>query len=287
LKSEPPCLVCALNQTLKTIRLAEAEPPEQVELLRRAMDALKDVSLELSPAEISTIAIDSARRHLQDSDPFRRIKDEHTRIALALYPHFRELVQADANPILAATKLSASANLIDLGARQDVALTKEMEREAGRELRKNDIRQFEEELRTASSLLWIADNAGESVFDRLLLEQLEGLDVWIGVKGGPILNDVTMEDARTSGLGKLGRLISTGSDCLGISRDSCSEEFLELLDGVDIVVAKGHANFETLNRWGREIFFLLKAKCEVVARELGVDIGDTVFVRGTSPAVGY
>jgi uncharacterized protein with ATP-grasp and redox domains len=107
------------------------------------------------------------------------------------------------------------------------------------------------------------------------------------VKGGPILNDVTMKDAQDSGLDTLGKLVSTGSDCLGISRDSCSAEFLELLDGVDIVVAKGHANFETLDQWGRDIFFLLKAKCEVVARELGVDVGDTVFVRGPGPATGH
>ncbi|KPJ48805.1 hypothetical protein AMJ40_06835, partial [candidate division TA06 bacterium DG_26] len=154
---------------------------------------------------------------------------------------------------------------------------KEMDLEVGRELKKNDIHLFEEKRRHARSLLWIADNAGESVFDKLVLEQLTGLELWIGVKGGAVLNDVTLEDAVSSGLNELGRLVTTGSNCLGVLPGKSSREFLSLLDNADLVVAKGHANFETLDTYGREIFFLLKAKCEVVAQELGVEVGDTVF----------
>lgn len=277
MKSQPQCLVCALNQALKTIEIAGVHPSRQAEMLGEAMDALRDVSLELSPAEISTIAIDSVSRSFKNPDPFMDIKKEHTRNALTLYPHFEAMVQNESNPVEAAIKVAASANLIDLGARKEIQLMKEMDEEVGRKLKKNDIHLFEEKLRAARSLLWIADNAGESVFDKLVLEQLKGLDLWIGVRGGPVLNDVTLEDAVASGLDRLGKLITTGSNCLGVLQDRCSEEFLELLENVDVVVAKGHANFETMDTFRREIFFLLKAKCEVVAKELGVELGDTVF----------
>ena len=249
----------------------------QVDLLHKAMDALRDVSLELSPAEISSIAIHSVSQELKMSDPFKNIKEEHTRIALTIYPHFEQMVKNDPNPLAASIKFAASANLIDLGTREDVELIEEMKKEAGRELKKNDLDLFEERLGSSSSLLWITDNAGESVFDRLVLEQLKGHEIWIGVKGGAVLNDVTYEDAIASGLDRVGKLITTGSNWLGVIESRCSREFLELLDGVDVVVAKGHANFETLDTYGREIFFLLKAKCEIVAEALGVKLGDTVF----------
>ncbi len=248
------------------------------------MDALREVSLELSPAEISTIAIHSVSQSLNNPDPFKHIKEEHTRLALTLFPHFEQIVRSDPNPFEASIKLAASANLIDLGAREDVELMKEMEKEVGRELKKNDVRLFEQKLRTTRSILWIADNAGESVFDKLVLERLKPTELWIGVKGGAVLNDVTLEDAVASGLDQLGKLITTGSNCLGVLRDRCSRDFQKLLDSVDLVVAKGHANFETLDVWGREIFFLLKAKCEMVAQELGVEVGDTVFTLKKPPS---
>lgn len=265
---------------MKTIKIAGVDINGQVEMLREAMDALRNVSLESSPAEISSIAIHSISRNLKSTDPFKDIKEEHTKIALSLYPHFERMIRYGSNPLEASMKLAASANLIDIGAREDVELIKEMEKEVGRELQRNDIHLFEEELSTLRSILWIADNAGESVFDKLVLEQLKDYELFIGVKGGAVLNDVIIEDAIASGLDRLGRLITTGSDCLGVLPDKCSEEFLRLLDSVDIVVAKGHANFETLDTYGREIFFLLKAKCGVVAEELGVEVGDTVFTLG-------
>lgn len=270
-------MVCALNQALKTMKIAGVSSDIQVEMLKHAMDSLQGISLELSPAEISMRAIDAVSRGLANPDPFGEMKREHTKTALMLYPHFKQMIENDQHPVEAAMKLAASANLIDVGTKKEIELMKEMDLEVGRELKKNDIHLFEEKRRHARSLLWIADNAGESVFDKLVLEQLTGLELWIGVKGGAVLNDVTLEDAVSSGLNELGRLVTTGSNCLGVLPGKSSREFLSLLDNADLVVAKGHANFETLDTYGREIFFLLKAKCEVVAQELGVEVGDTVF----------
>jgi len=280
-RSQPECLICALKQVLKTAEFAGADITLQTDMLREAMDALRDVSLERSPAEISSVAIRSSLCKLDASDPFRLIKAEHTRLARSMYPHFERMVREKSDPLEAALRVAACANLIDLGSREDVELMHEMENEAERELKRNDLAIFLGRLRAARSILWIADNAGELVFDGLVLERLKGFEVWIGVKGAPILNDATVEDAKVSQLDAYGRVVTTGSGWLGVVKEKSSAEFLELLESADVVVAKGHANFETLDSYEREIFFLLKAKCVVVARELGVDVGDTVFVRNS------
>ncbi len=278
MRSQPQCLVCALNQAIKTLQAAKVDPERQVRLLHEAMASLKEVTLSMSPAEISTVAIRAVSSRLEEKDAFREIKHEHIRLTLALYPDLKRIAEDSPDPLFTGIRLSASANLIDLGARQDIDLTGEMQRELQRSLKKSDFDYFVERVRGSRSILWIADNAGETVLDRLVLDRLQKLAPWIAVKEGAVLNDATMEDAIASGLQNCGKLISTGSDCLGVLTDESSSQFLDLLYNTDLVVAKGHANFETLDTLDREIFFLLKAKCPLVAGELGVAVGDTAFI---------
>jgi uncharacterized protein with ATP-grasp and redox domains len=125
-------------------------------------------------------------------------------------------------------------------------------------------------------VLYLADNAGETVFDRLLSEVLN-VPVIYAVKGGPILNDATREDALSAGLGQVAEIVETGVDAPGTILSRCSEEFRQIYDEAEMVIAKGQANYETLSEQGSKVFLLLQTKCPVIARDVGVAIESIVL----------
>ena len=135
---------------------------------------------------------------------------------------------------------------------------------------------LKEALSGAENVLYIADNAGEIALDTLLVEEIGPGRVTLVVKGGPIINDATMEDARAIGLADLCRVITTGCDWPGAPLSRVGEEFAGALAAADVVISKGQANFETLSDWDGPIFFLFLAKCPCVADELGVQLGEAV-----------
>jgi uncharacterized protein with ATP-grasp and redox domains len=128
-------------------------------------------------------------------------------------------------------------------------------------------------------VLYLGDNAGEIVFDRVLVEHLleAGAQVTFVVKARPVINDATLADARATGIAKLVPVITTGSNAIGVGWDRTRREFREAVKAADLIIGKGHGNFETCCDRPGNFYFLLKAKCPVVAAELGVQTGDTVF----------
>ena len=131
----------------------------------------------------------------------------------------------------------------------------------------------------ASRILYLADNTGEIVFDRLLLEQMPRDRITFAVKGGPVLNDATREDAEFTGITDLVRVIDNGTDIPGTVLSACSAEFREEFARADLVISKGQGNYETLDEEDKHIFFLLKVKCRVVSDDLHCDVGSAVVHR--------
>jgi len=129
-------------------------------------------------------------------------------------------------------------------------------------------------------ILYLADNTGETVFDRVLIETLD-LPVIYAVKEGPILNDATREDAIAAGLDQVAKIVSTGSDAPGTILARCSESFQQLYNQAKLIIAKGQANYETLSAGGPRVFFLLQAKCPVIAGDLGVPLRSIILKQGS------
>jgi uncharacterized protein with ATP-grasp and redox domains len=177
--------------------------------------------------------------------------------------------------------LAAAGNIIDLGIFTDVNVGETVKRVLTKGLIIDDSREFTHKIAPGKRLLYIGDNAGEIVFDRLLINELasRGMNITFAVRSGPISNDVTLADAEAVDMQQYAKVIETGTDFMGIYPERCSSEFWEIFHGSDLVISKGHANFETLEVDHPGLFFLLTAKCEIVAKELGVQIGDTVFSR--------
>jgi len=145
------------------------------------------------------------------------------------------------------------------------------------------VRAADDALSRAGQVLSLADNAGETVFDRLLIETLHA-PVLYAVKRGPILNDATREDALAAGVHRVADIVTTGSDAPGTILDRCSEEFRRFYDTAELVIAKGQANYETLSDQGPKVFFLLQAKCPVIARDAGVPVGSIILRQGRAYA---
>jgi len=134
----------------------------------------------------------------------------------------------------------------------------------------------------AGNILYLGDNTGEIVLDRLPVEELPRERVTFAVRGGPIINDATREDALSTGMTDLVPVIDNGSDVPGTDLEQCSREFQEAFEAADLVIAKGQGNYETLSDNRQSIFFLLKAKCAVIAENIGCRVGDAVITRSQS-----
>jgi uncharacterized protein with ATP-grasp and redox domains len=270
------CYPCFLRQALEAARYAGADEQLQKTVLDRTLGLLEELDPSLTPPEIGDRIHRLVRRETGHRDPYRAVKEESTRQALALYPRLKSLLASADDPLEVAVRLSIAGNIIDLAQDRQYDLWHEVERVLAQPFAIDDMTAFHAALGRAGRVLYLADNAGETVFDRLLIEILD-VPVVYAVKGGPILNDATREDAHAAGVDAVAEIISTGSDAPGTILDRCSEEFRRLYDDAELIVAKGQANYETLSTERRPLFFLLQVKCPIIADDAGVPVGSIII----------
>jgi uncharacterized protein with ATP-grasp and redox domains len=139
-----------------------------------------------------------------------------------------------------------------------------------------DYELFKQELNKAKEILYIGDNAGEAVFDKILIKEL-GKPVTFVVREIPVINDITFKEAKQIGIDKIAKIISSGSTAPGTILKSCNDDFLEKFENADMIISKGQGNYEGLSGIKKPIFFLLKAKCPVIAKNIGVKENDIIL----------
>jgi uncharacterized protein with ATP-grasp and redox domains len=274
------CYPCFLRQALEAARLAGADENRQYWVLQEVVDELRQFELTSTPPEMGYRIHQIVRREMGVRDPYQQAKEVSTRQALALYPQLKVLVAEADDPLKTAIRLSIAGNIIDLGMAQEYDLEGTIQRVLTQPFAIDAYTAFRDELARAEGVLYLADNAGETVFDRVLIETL-GKSVIYAVKGGPVLNDATRQDALAAGLGPVATIVDNGSNAPGTIIRLCSEELRHLLAEADLIIAKGQANYETLSETAAPIFFLLQAKCPVIARSLGVPVKSIILKDGT------
>ncbi|MCK4450012.1 MAG: DUF89 family protein [Anaerolineae bacterium] len=279
MKTYLDCYPCFLRQALEAARMAGADERQQKAVLDRVLDVLGQIEPSSTPPEIGDQVHRIVRQEMSNSDPYRVAKEASTHQALALYPRLRSLLAEANDPLEVGVRLSIAGNIIDLAVSGEYDLWDTVERVLAQPFAINDGVALREALSGAGQVLYLADNAGETVFDRLLIEVLD-VPVIYAVKGGPILNDATRDDALAAGVDRVAEVTSTGSDAPGTILDRCSEEFRRLYDEARLVIAKGQANYETLSEESTKVFFLLQTKCPVIARDVGVPVGSIVLKQG-------
>ncbi len=280
------CYACFLRQALDAARLTGADEAQQRAVLDRVLDLLQTVDPFTLPPQIGDRVHRVVRQVVGHGDPYQSMKQASTRRALDLYPRMVDLVAEAEEPLEVAVRLSIAGNIMDAGPDRGYDLWETVERVLAQPFAVDDGGAFRAALAEVDQVLYLADNTGETVFDRVLIETLDAPVIY-AVKGGPTLNDATREDARAAGLDRVAEIVDTGVDAPGtILRHAahdgraCSVEFQRLYDEAELVIAKGQANYETLSEEGPKVFFLLQVKCPIIARDAGAPVGSILLKQG-------
>ena len=293
MNNRPECIPCCLRRLLHAADRKTADEWLRRKILAEIMQDLSRVDEVATPAELMHGVARRTTKALGVSDPYadekKRWIDETTSNAAWI----RSVVEQKPDRLLAALHLSAAANVLDCELRQDFVKgfsLKSLVRDFDQvPFAIDNVEDFRLAVQKAENVLFIHDAAGELFFDRLLIERLEKPRdaVFATVRECPILADATKEDAAAVGLGEVATVIDVGIDCLGVPLNACSQAFREHYAAAEVVIAKGQAAYETLegddlrkDGVPKEIFYLMRIKCTVMARELGGAVGDAVLELG-------
>lgn len=282
MKTYVDCLPCFCRQAYEAVRFATEDVEIQAQIIKAVLKDASEYDMTKSPPEMAADIHRRVKELTGVEDPYRAVKEASTQFALQMYPMLRERVLHSGNPLETAVRLAAAGNVIDFGVSGEMDCEhyqQVIERALHEPLQGGGMDTFESDIQNADLILYLADNAGEIVFDRLLLEQLPLEKTILAVRGEPIINDATMEDAKHSELPAEVRLIDNGSAVPGTLLSSCSPEFQDIFQKADMVISKGQANYETLSTVDAVVYYILKVKCPVIGRDIGLPQGSFVIKR--------
>ena len=239
------------------------------------------LSLDVTPPEIAQQVYGIVADITGNRDPCYEAKQQENRLALSLYPSLKGAVASANDPLFVACKLAIAGNSMDLGPQSSYGdLNSIVELALASPLGIDNYREFRESIERSTNILYLGDNAGEIVFDRILIEELrrvKDINIDFVVRDRPIINDATMDDAISIGMDKVAVVVSSGSAAPATILSQCSSQVVKLYHSADTVIVKGQGNYESLSEEQKNIFFLLKAKCPVVAKLLNVNVGDALL----------
>ena len=272
------CFPCFLRQT--TIALAQFSDNHVLreDVIREVLGVVQRADTARPPAYTTTFIHRLIREKL-GQDPFKKVKNAYNTLAMGLYAELKTRIRRSVDPLWTAARLAVSGNVIDFGIYTSIDIESSILRSFEEHIAVDDYEMFREDLERSEEILYLLDNAGEIVFDRLLIEELAamGKKVRAVVKGSAVLNDVTAEDARQTGLQDVCEVIDNGSDAIGTILEWASPEFRAHYAGAELVISKGQGNFETLTGNGKKTYFLFQSKCDVVSKELGLSPGSMLL----------
>lgn len=281
MKATLDCLECIGTQALRAARLATPDETLQRRVLDACVSAVPGMDMARSPAALSLFVYETVQRITGIADPYREAKRAQNEMALEIEDDLRGLVRDSAHPLTAALHLSAAGNIIDLGTMHvhEINMHDAIEEVMRQSFAVDHSAALEESLKRCKDLLFLLDNAGEIVFDKILIEELlKHTHVTAVVKAGPIINDALMEDAEAVGLTRICEVIDNGGAFVGSPLDLVPERFLERMRQADVIIGKGQGNYETIDDFPGDVFLILRAKCEVIARHMGVQYGQVALI---------
>jgi hypothetical protein len=275
------CVGCIINQSLKVADAIEADGELRNELVSTVERLSKDFSFNLSPPEVASDVYETMASLAHKSDLYDEVKELSTQKAKSFVPFLKEKLQHSQNRLLTATKIAVAGNVIDLAAAVAFDLEEELNKIFHTEFSHNDFEDLQKRLQKAKKVTILGDNVGEHIFDYMFLEVLKesypDIQFSYMVRGNPIINDVTMKEAREAGFEELCELIDSGVNTPGFAYSRANKYAQKTFDEADLVISKGMGNYECLSPSHRaNICFLLKVKCDVVAASLGQNVGDII-----------
>jgi damage-control phosphatase, subfamily I len=279
------CAACFLRQTREALDLATEDESLKMDVTEKILKLVAETYRRGAVSNfIGTEVHRTIKKETRNNDPYYQERLISNDIALDFLPQVNKILDGN-NNLKDYVKVAITGNIIDFGA---LGLEIDMESLIMNTMKKNPVIDHTEDLskylKISKTVLYLADNIGEIVFDKILIEKIKeyDVDVTVALKEEPILNDACIDDALKIGLDKVAKLTSTGTDSIGIIEDDVSEEFMKLFNESDMVIAKGLGNYEGLGEMDlkdKPVFCLLNAKCKPVARDIGVSLGDNIVLK--------
>ncbi len=266
------CIQCFLEQANKLLNKYEIQDNIARDIIVRFKLFVNDHNDEnLSAPEASCLMHRLIKKTTRTEDPYKKEKKYYNDLLLSLEEDIRDIINKSDNPFKTASRYALAGNIIDFGPPNSFNVFRALSEAVSKEPAIDHSSELKKELKKASTILYLGDNAGEIVLDKLFIEIISHQNLYFAVRGSNIINDVTMEDAEKAGITKIARVISNGYDAPSTLVNRCSPAFRKIFNKADIIISKGQGNLEGLiNNSDKKIFFLLMVKCNVIGEIIGV-----------------
>ena len=276
------CIPCTINSYLRLVKTGVIPENQQEAILRRLLKGLAVIDYDKSPPVLGRRMHRLICELIEVPDPYHQIKEKYNQMMLDLYSKFEGLINGSEDSFDTAMRLAIAGNVIDFGCQHQFDVMETIDQVMGAKLSIDDSRHLRDDLKQADSLLYIGDNCGEIVLDKLFLNYMNVPRKFFAVRARPIINDVTFYDAKMTGMEKVAKVITTGDDTPGVVWESTSKEFKDIFRNSDVIISKGQGNLEgLLDVPHSHIYFLLVTKCDLIAERLGTEKEQFVVKKGT------
>jgi len=276
MKLHDKCLPCVINQVIKVANITGITKKE--ELLREVFTYLSKMNFDETTPEIIGEIFDMIKRHTKNPDPYKETRNYYNTLFMELLPEFERKIDQAENSFMLAVRYAIVGNIIDFNPIHNTLLEDiydcfdNMEQ---LELAIDDSSALMKDISNAGTLLYLGDNCGEICMDKIFLKKIKELNpnvkLFFGVRGKPVVNDSISDDAYSVGIDEYAEIIDNGDGSLGTVLNRTSPAFKEVYNKADVVIAKGQANYECLSEEDKNIYFLLMTKCDVIAKDIGVE----------------
>ena len=280
MKAQRECIPCILNQIIRVSDYLGLDEEKKNTIMKKALKRSNEYDYtQLTAPEFSEFIYDTVIEETGKKDPYESLKKDQNDIILNRSEIFENKINKADDPLYKSATYALAGNIIDYGGVQTFDL--DLDEFDRIKIDINDYNIFKEKLKTCKSILYIADNAGEAVFDKFFIKQIKNFNPEIitnyAVKSKPAINDMTKKDADYINISKHTRVIESGMGMAGTVIKKTTDEFRDIYKNADLVISKGQGNFETLDNEKREILFIFKVKCNIVSDYSGIKLGSNIF----------
>jgi len=284
MKINKECYLCIFTQIFNITNRLNLDEEDSSKVLREGARKLSKYDLSFEPPIIASDVYEEVSNIVKKEDLFEKEKKEAIKEALKFKPILKRRLSKSEDKLFDACRVAVAGNVIDLGVNQEYNLEKEIKKIFEMNFFKNDFDEFKKKVLSAENICYLADNAGENIFDEILIETIKEFNdvkVYYLVRSKPIINDVTIKDLEGLDIFNIAEVVDSGVDSPGFCLQKANEKAKDIFYNADLVISKGMGNFECLfDECNREVFYLFKVKCDVVARKSESKKGEYMLFKG-------
>ncbi|NWF66268.1 MAG: DUF89 family protein [Campylobacterales bacterium] len=278
------CILCILNQTLNVCKTLNIDEDKTKEVLDEIASFVKEMKFDQTPPYVASFVYQKISKILNIEDLYSTQKELAIIKAKTLFEYTKDIVQNANDKLLFAIKASIAGNVLDLATPTNFCLDEEISKIFSNNFEIDNHEELKNDILIAKKIVYLADNAGENIFDNILLKTIKSINptckIFYATRSKPIINDITYHEALKCGHEEFAEVVDSGVDSPGFIFEKSTDKFLKLFEDCDFVISKGMGNFETLESYkDKKIYFLFKVKCNIVATHINKNVGDIICMK--------